>query len=478
MKTSRINISHTLMSFLISSVLCTSCRKFVEVPAPSTSTNGEIVYSTDITATAVMTGLYAQMNTLAISVLNGGPSLSVYPELSADNLTLFATNNSNYSLYYRNVLSPFTSAQSTYWEQMYSLIYRTNSVIEGAGKSKTLSKGVKDQLMGEAYFMRAFFYFYLVNLYGDVPLVLTTAYKESATLGRSSLIDANQQITEDLITAQSLLNVDYVDATLLKPTAERSRPTKFAATALLARQYLFTGDYINAEIQSTNVIENNDLFGVIPLNQMFKKNSRETIWALQPIGAGLNTQEAWFYTLPVSGPNAGDNPVYLSDKLIESFEIEDHRKDEWLSNVVVDGKVYPFAVKYKIVEFNAPVDEHSIVLRLAEQYLIRAEARAQQSNISGSQKDLKVIRERSGLGGTDAASKNDLLNAIIRERRTEFFTEWGHRWFDLKRTGKINVVMEAAAIDKGTTWKPEYQLYPIPGNEIKSNTNLIQNPGY
>jgi hypothetical protein len=119
-----------------------------------------------------------------------------------------------------------------------------------------------------------------------------------------------------------------------------------------------------------------------------------------------------------------------------------------------------------------------MVLRLAEQYLIRAEAQAQQNNLAGAKSDLDAVRLRSGLPGVTVTTKEAMLQDIAQERQTELFTEWGHRWFDLKRTGAMDSVMTRTAVVKGTAWKPHFKLFPIPQTEIQANPNLTQNPGY
>ena len=115
---------------------------------------------------------------------------------------------------------------------------------------------------------------------------------------------------------------------------------------------------------------------------------------------------------------------------------------------------------------------------MADQYLIRAEARAQQGNISGAQSDLNAVRLRAGLPATAAAGKADLLTAIAHERQIELFTEIGNRWFYLKRTGTIDAVMSTVAPQKGGTWASFKQLMPVPTSEITINPHLIQTPGY
>jgi hypothetical protein len=142
---------------------------------------------------------------------------------------------------------------------------------------------------------------------------------------------------------------------------------------------------------------------------------------------------------------------------------------------------YYYAYKYKAntaFGSSAPVTEWPIELRLAEQYLIRAEARAQQNNLDGAKSDLNVIRSRASLAATTASTQTDVLAAVAHERQVELFTEWGHRWFDLKRAGKIDAVMGVETSKKGGTWAAYKALVPIPASEILIDHNLTQNPGY
>jgi hypothetical protein len=116
------------------------------------------------------------------------------------------------------------------------------------------------------------------------------------------------------------------------------------------------------------------------------------------------------------------------------------------------------------------------VLRLAEQYLIRAEARANQNNIAGAVDDINVIRTRAGLPAvSQGVSKDQCLLAIEQERRIELFTEWGHRWFDLKRTNRADAVLSTL---KSPNWQSADRLYPIPQSELETDVHLNQNPGY
>ncbi len=138
------------------------------------------------------------------------------------------------------------------------------------------------------------------------------------------------------------------------------------------------------------------------------------------------------FILPDTGPNLA-NPVSLSGNLLNSFEADDKRLENWIGHVSVNGTEYSFPYKYKIGAVEAPTSEYIMVLRLGEQYLIRAEARAHLNKISDSQSDINVIRKRAGLSFITENDMEALLNVIDHERQVELFTEWGHRWFGHKK---------------------------------------------
>ena len=119
--------------------------------------------------------------------------------------------------------------------------------------------------------------------------------------------------------------------------------------------------------------------------------------------------------------------------------------------------------------------EYSIVLRLAELYLIRAETFTHLGDLETAKTDLNKIRNTAGLPDTTASTQQEVLEAILQERRVELFTEFGHRFFDLKRFGKLDEVL--GAVKNG--WNSNDSLFPIPESELMLNPNLSpQNPGY
>jgi hypothetical protein len=481
-------------------ILYGSCKKLVESSPPTDVVVETNVYSADATAIAVLNGIYVSMNTNN-QPIQGNFGISLLTGLSADELTLYSANLANfrYRGYYHNSLSAINESNSTgseHWAPLYNYIFRCNAAIEGLSslKSNGLTLVVKKQLLGEAKFMRAFFYFYLLNLFGDVPLALTTDPEANILLSRSPQDAVYEQIISDLKEAEGLLSADYLDGSLLKISSERVRPTKWAATALLARLYLYTGDYVKAEEYASAVISNTNLYGPLPsLNNVFLKNSREAIWQLQPTAMNFNTVEAQTLVLPATGPNTSNNPVYLSNHLLNSFEPGDLRAKykNWIDTVTISGTFYRYPFKYKLNMLDPSITtatgsdkmkEYFMVLRLGELYLIRAEARVQQNNIDGAKQDLNEIRRRAGLGNTIANNKASLSAAILQERKVELFTEWGHRWLDLKRTGMVDAVMMIATPQKSnglTSWLPYQKLYPLPlVSDLQKAPNLVQNTGY
>jgi len=476
---------------LMSSVYFTSCKKLVVVDGPTTSVNSKNIYNNDATAIGAITSLYAKMSSIGITSPGELPSLSCVAGLSADELTYYnPAGTATLAAYFKNTLTNSNVGGTDYWGVSYQRIYLVNAALEGISVSTELSDDVKQQVRGEALFMRAFYYFYLVNLYGDLPMVLTTDYKVNALLTKSPKSRIYEQILADLLIAKDLLSPNYLkgDAFSTYPIGveERVRPTKWAATALLARTYLFLNDWLKAEKESSEIIGNSGLYEILPLEQVFLKNNREAIWQLQPIQNGYNTHDANAFILPVGGPSAL-NPVFISDFLINEFDDSDLRKTNWLSKVSKNGRNYYYANKYKIRSSSDPnitVTEYSTIFRLAEQFLIRSEAQVNLGNLDNAIRDLDVIRKRAGLPSVKTLpgvmDKEALLNLILKERQRELFSEWGHRWLDLKRTKSIDHIMGIVTVQKGNSagWKSHFQNYPISLTELKANPNLTQVVGY
>ena len=461
-----------------------SCKKFVEIGTPFIQLTEGSVYTNDITAIASITGIYANLGAGEIA---GNSGLSIKGGLAADEFFLYAgvTDDELRAHFENNLLS--TSAQSLggrLWFSFYHYIFRCNAAIENLENSSTLTAEIKQQLLGESKFLRAFFYFYLVNYYGDVCLALSTNPQVNGALRRSSVSAVYAQIITDLKEAKRLLSSKYLDGTLLKHTVDKVRPTRLAAIALLARAYLYIKDYALAREEANNAIAN---FPNLPdLESAFLKNSPEAIWQLLPVTSGHNTEDGWTFIIPATGPSntngRNGNPVFLNHQFLNAFETGDQRKVQWVKSIIPEGSTtaYYFPYKYKSATPNAPLTEYQMVLRAGEQYLIRAEANAHLNILTEAKNDLNVVRHRAGLPPTQANTQEEILNSILLERRVELFTEMSHRWFDLKRFGKIDEVMQEMTPIKsnGKPWRSFQQLFPIPFTDIIRNPNLVQNQGY
>jgi hypothetical protein len=468
-------------------IFFTSCENYLDVPLPANSIFIESGFANDKAVAATVNGVMSQMT--QNRYFEGNNGVGHLTGLYTDELTNNSTITS-YLPYYQNALTGTQSGAPAFWSNLYKIIYSDNLVIEGI-QSSTATLTFRNQWLGEAYFLRAFNLFYLTNLYGDIPLVLTSDYKINNSISRSPQSEVYAQIISDLKNAQSLLPVGFSNGNGLATTTERVRPGNAAATALLARVYLYTGDWTNAEIESTKVI-NQTLFSLpTALNTVFLANSQETIWSLVT-GSTNYVGDFTSYLLGVPGITATATTLpnsisaYLNPRQVASFETTlDKRFVNWVQTVVIPlplstpvaSRTYYLPGKYRSNVHNI---ENVMLLRLAEQYLIRAEARAQLNNISGAQSDLNVIRTRAGLSNTTSNTQSALIASILRERRSEFFAEEGHRFFDLKRSGLINGVMTIEAPLKigGAIWNTNLSKWPISSTEIEANPNLIQTTGY
>jgi tetratricopeptide (TPR) repeat protein len=449
------------------------CKKFVEVEPPRYQQTTNNVFKNNVTANSALITIYAQM----ISESASGYHIALYTGLASDEL---AQPPDNYALeMYINAVNPNRNIySSSFWEAAYRYIYQANMAYENCDKATILDPAVKKQLMAEALFIRAYWHFYLLNIFGDIPLVTSSDYTKNMVLPRAPAAKVYEQIVTDLKKAQADLSISYVGADCITPTDERVRPNQAAATAFLARVYLYMEKYKEAEDQATAVINLAGAYALVEPGQVFLKNNKEAIWQLMAPKENfscINTPEGKnFIITELDGLNKQSD---ISMQLYHAFEDGDLRKTFWVGLY----QKYHFPFKYK-VKLDSILSEYSVVFRLAEQYLIRAECRAQLGKLMEAISDVDMIRKRAGLpllADTHAATdKTDLLNAVLKERQIELFAEQGHRWFDLKRTKTVDATMRVVTPLKGGIWKTEMQVWPLPYTELMKNPNLKQNPGY
>ncbi|ANI89611.1 hypothetical protein A9P82_10110 [Arachidicoccus ginsenosidimutans] len=437
----------------------TSCKKLIEIPGnPPTEVQQEMVFNDSSDIMSAMAGVY-----LNFKIAGGGQNIfsgmiTEYIGCASDELA-YSYGNS----FLTNTYVATDGTAGNFWSSAYQNIYYINACLQGITSTGAISDSLKESLLGELKMVRAMNYFYLVNLYGGVPIVTSIDYKANAILPRSSVDSVYDFILSDLMDARKVLKPSY-------PSEGRARPNLYTADALLARVYLYRGQYAQADALASDVI-NSGLYSLVAPGSVFLQGSNEAIWQVPAIGTSQQTAEA-YALLPFSIYSAPN--WQATNYLLDSFETNDLRKTSWIGVSTINGTSYNYINKYKQRSKDSLPAEGYVMFRLAEQYLIRAEALAQQNKLDSASADLNKIRTRAGLPNSTASTKEEIINAVMHEREIEFFCEWGHRWFDLKRTGRIDAVL--SKIKSG--WVPEAALLPVPYNELQNDPYLTQNPGY
>jgi hypothetical protein len=455
-----------LFFFGLLSFAASSCRKLIDVPPPTGQPSTATVFADDADAIKAQDGVYIGIMNTPRQLLGAGSSL--YCSLSADELTrsLPLANEDAFTL---NALTDGNLLITNLYDYAYTAIGQTNVIEEQLPGSGVISDSVRKQLMGESAFVRACLYFYLVNLWGDVPLVLSSDYRKTALLPRTATATVYQQIVADLLQAQQLLPAGY--RTHAGYANDRTIPNQAAATALLARVYLYEGNWAGAVQAAGAVIGDSRYQLESNLDNVFLSSSREAIWQLQSVGLSFTEEGQLFVPLP----GLPLKPAYLlTNTLMNAFETGDQRKVHWTKSETLGSQVYSYPYKYKVNTVTATTQEYTTVLRLAECYLVRAEALARLGQVSEALADLNTIRNRAGLPPLTLTDQAAVLAAIGHERQVELFAEHGHRWLDLKRTQQVNVVLGS----EKSGWQPYDALYPLPAQELQQNPSLVQNPGY
>lgn len=400
-------------------------------------------------------------------------------------------------------LSPTNSRLFNNWSQLYNGIAKANVVlakVPGIADPKLDVGGRREQILGEASFLRAYHYYQLVTLWGGVPLItnpVASTEPSEVHKPRSTQAQVYEQIIADLeFAAQNLPDAYGSDASVNK-----ARATKGAANAMLAKVYAQKSDrdytkvvaYCNAVINSP---AGYSLLGnFAELFDGSHYNNAESILEVQFIGsteANLGPQlllppsisgDSWrkfitpSHNLVDAFDAAGDNVRKNASILFEQAPWSD---EFW--SLAVNGSV-PFAYKWKSANGWASTNRQYI-LRLADIVLLKAEALNELDRLEEARVEIDRVRDRVDLTPTPATNKVQMQVAIENERRLELVQE-GQRWNDLKRYNRAVTVMNSLnEIDLRTNTTKVYnmtaekQLLPIPQSERNRNPNLGQNDGY
>ena len=442
-------IKLTSLLILAPLLFFTSCKKYLEeIPDDALASQNAIV---DVsTARAAIIGAYDGVQGY---YAGNYPTLGTMP---ADNVVFNGTLSQYLQLDQNAIPADNVTTVATY-QGIYKTINTVNSVIADVPglNDPLLSEAEKNKILGEAYFIRALGYFDLGRGWGGVQLQLkpTTDLSSAKGIKRSTLSQIYDQVLADLIQAETLLPDD---------ATTRNRAQKSTARALRARLHLYRGEWASAEKYATQVILN-------------------TKYRLTPAYAGfftapfLSTESIFELTFSPNDKNSFWNLWYPSSaggqftlKPSATFvsKVTDPSIGGGRKALIAGTSPDSYGVLYNTTSSST---DPSYVIRLAEMYLIRAEARAQLEDYTGALEDLNVIRSRAGVPDFSSLSKVDILKAIEDENSIEFAFE-AHRWFDLVRTRRAGEVL-------GIT-NQNYWLFPIPLSDVLSDPDVIQNPGY
>jgi hypothetical protein len=408
-------------------------------------------------ARAAVAGIY--------DALQGGSyyseSFMVFSDLPGDDVEHTGTF-STYADADANRLTADNSTLEGIWDALYRAVGRANIVIERLPGVNGLEDEEREQMLGEAYFLRALTFHNLVKLWGDsadsgvgvpIPTTVPKSVAEAAQISRATTGETYAQILSDLQEAEQRMTVDQASR----------RASLGAVQAIRARVHLYRARWADAETAAETVVsmgyqlapDYSDLFsadGADTPEDIFKV-------AFTPVEFSLL---GFYYRARGEG---GRQEVAPSATLQALYTSGDAR-GSW--NIAFRG-----TRRYGSKWPTGAGDEDIHVIRFAEILLIKAEAEARQNKLTEAVASLNPVRERAGLTPLDATgmTQDEVLEAIFLERRLELAME-GDRWPDLVRRGRV-------LIELGLAGRPEQRLFPIPLNEIDvTNPPLQQNPGY
>lgn len=467
------------------------CNDFLDLKpvsqsiAVSNTSADSILYKSPAEVEAALAGVYADFRNEYFSL-----DYYVNGDAQSDDAYAGADNPMNFQIDEFNIDATNTNV-SRDWAYLYATIGKANSVYNNVDKVPGLADARKLEIKAEAAWIRGFMYFQAVQLWGAVPLQL----KEVKTVS----IEILPEIYPIMFPARSSIDTVYAqiikDFELARDHARATAPhkgyaTRGAANAMLAKVYATMQppqwdkvlQYCNAVIAGG--------YSLLPDYEMLwnnqNENSAESIFEINYEGtpSSGNWGTTMFRGLDWKKFNTPSND------LVAAFDAENDqiRKNASIIFLDVSGRWsdpywpqvnYPFVNKWR--NFTMPSPQNFILLRLADILLLKAEALNAQGDVQGAAALVNQIRARVNLAPTPANTQAAMKLAIEKERRLELAFE-GHRWYDLKRTGRAIEVMNNvrgpnnAPLNYNVTQNK--LLWPIPQREIDNNTKLTQNPGY
>lgn len=448
MKTQTISLSAVYLISL--TLLLSSCKKYLEL-VPNNALPTATAITDAGTARAAIIGAYDGLQNYYSADY---PTLGT---ITADHV-VFNGTLSEYLQLDQNAIPTDNVITVAAYRKIYSMINSANSVIAGvpAVTDPLLTEAEKNKILGEAYFLRALGYFDLARGWGGVQIQLNPTQDLNALKGvkRSTLAETYGQVQSDLIQAEALLPADDANT--------RNRAQKSTARALRARLHLYRENWAEAEAYATQVI-NQPKYKLVSNYKTFFTSPFLSTEAVLELSFSANDRNS-FWNLWYPSSSGGQYTLKPSASFIE--KINDPAVGGSRSSLIAGSGNSVYGVLYNTSGVSI---DPAYLIRIAELYLIRAEARAQQGNLTAAREDLNAIRSRAGIALFTGGDQAALLQAIADENSLEFAFE-AHRWFDLARTKKTGEVLGLTNAD--------FWLFPIPYSDILSDPDVVQNPGY
>ena len=428
-----------------------SCSDFLD-QKPDNYISDAAVIQTLSSAKAALNGAY---HDLASSSYYGGQYFDAGVNLAADNVTWTGSLNYYYD-FDTHQYSAENQLLSYAWYAIYATVNQTNQVIDKVTVLNDGSESERRRIIAEATVIRSLAFFDLARTWGNIPVVkqATSSPTQFDGVKQTKAKDVYRLVVDDVLAI-------YND---LSESSDRVHVTRSAADAFLARVYLYLEQWDKAEQYASKVIDNgNYALGTIQ-DLIDDKETAESIWELA-YSSSFTNQQSTYWRSPDQGGRHEWGPSKELVQLLADPTVGGDRKAFYQDFSSAQVPDYFVGTLYH----RSTLDDDVIIFRLAEQYLIRAEARANQQNVSGALSDLNIIRRRANISEiVDVASTQELLNLIADERRVELALE-PHRWFDLIRTGKAESVLGI---------KTYQTIFPIPYNDIQADKDLVQNDNY
>jgi hypothetical protein len=448
-----------LYTFLFASTLV-SCDSFLEVEPVNDVSDESTIYD-EASANTALRGVYRQ---LASSSYYGENfvTLVYYPSGDIKCLTTGTILNLvNWDFRADN------ASLNSFWNAAYSTINRANHVIKKTPEvsDANFTAQERNQIIGEAKFIRALAYFDLVRTFGGVQIYLepTDDLNTRLTVKRSSLDDTYRQVLNDLNDAE----------TLLAENVNRIRATRNTVWALKSRLYLYDKKWELAAQYATKLIDKSNAYNLVyPYSAWFANNvsgTEESIFELQ-----YSVQNPSTIRSQMQHPTNGGTYRYAPNDNFVNL-LNDSAKGGGRKSLIGSVTQNATTLWFGNLYYRKQATDPTYIFRIAELYLIRAEARVQLKNIDGALSDLNKIRKRADLSDFSSDNYETILDAIDQERRYEFAFE-AHRWFDLVRTGRY--LTQIPALDPSIKVASYENLFPIPSTQLDLDKNLDPNPGY